>query len=70
MLAPPRDRRRLIERRALDRRLAELDPDLDPGQRRAQVRDILKEAPKCKSGSKPELADRSQPTPCATSSTS
>jgi hypothetical protein len=30
MLPPPRERRRLIERRTLDQRLAALDPDLAP----------------------------------------
>jgi [protein-PII] uridylyltransferase len=44
MLPPPRERRRLVERRTLDQRLAELDPDLDPGPRRARVLEILKEA--------------------------
>jgi [protein-PII] uridylyltransferase len=44
MLPPPRERRRLIERRTLDQRLAALDPDLAPEQRRARVLEILKEA--------------------------
>src|SRR3954471_2841580 len=44
MLAPPRERRRIIERRDLDRQLASRDPDLGPTQRRARVLEILKEA--------------------------